>query len=121
MGFRSFSAQTFLIAWSRQWVETINAFAARGHAPLAGVRLDIIKVMSKHEAVSNGWGDVWVAVSLPPELFLEVERLHLADKGALDLTHAVSSVLSSRLPEDFDPDAPLPVTIASGSLSRSQH
>jgi len=99
---QSFGTNTFLIEWSSKWVDRINKAVESGHPPLAGVQLSIVKVMDETEAQSAGWGDCWVAVSLPLPMFLDVERKHLADAGALDLTHCISGYLLNRLPDDDD-------------------
>lgn len=96
----SFGATTFLIPWSENYVQRVMRAVERGHAPLAGVRLKIIKRMDELESGFCGWGESWVAASLPIEIFLEVEEAHLSDRGTLDLTHAVSTALLKRMPDD---------------------
>lgn len=87
-----------VIEWDGEHVAMLEHAAITNTSALAGVT---ISRLAQTPPERSTWGGVWISVSMPESMFLEVLREYVENDGTLDMSHCVQTYLYDLIPDEI--------------------
>lgn len=86
----AFGPYTLIAEWDHSAFEDMLRAQRKGNRAMRDIVFRVVQ-----EGPDTGWGGLWLAVSLPRHLFMEVMALYADSGGNLSLAHVVHDYLYS--------------------------